>query len=169
MSTAVSWPEGRKYPPLQWKQPLNCWTRWQSSVQRNIEFTDMWICIHQFQVVRCLSSNCQLPFCVLWDVGRSILCSCVFLPKLLVLVLVEIRFVNTPKSTGNTNTCLQTVLQYFVNTENVIGNTEYCNKVCSVNNPVNTRPTMAWQLPNHAHWWLTAENAIRNDQKLGIN
>jgi len=45
------------------------------------------------------------------------------------MVLVEIRFANTRKSIGNTNTntYFQKVLQYFGNTENGIGNTEYCN------------------------------------------
>jgi len=48
---------------------------------------------------------------------------CVF-KKVSVLVLVEIRFANTGKSIGNTNTntYFQKLLQYFGNTENGSGN-----------------------------------------------
>jgi len=91
-----------------------------------------------------LPSNCQLPS--LCPVGCWYVVVClhielyapefhatffisVFLSKLLALVLVVIGFANTRKSIGNTNIYLQTILQYFGNTEIGIGNTEYCNTI----------------------------------------
>ena len=93
-----------QYPPSQRKQPFNCCTRWQPSVQRNIELTDMWICIQRFQVVCCIcifktfviidtsnhwtlhsipgftlvSADCACNYELYHRLHSSMLCNCVF-------------------------------------------------------------------------------------------